>query len=210
MDPNRDPETVPVPRAARFPVELRLPSTFAADRLETWPRVDGRLEFVGGRLWYMPPSGDTQQFVAVDVAFTLRAWAQQHPEFVVGGNEAGIIFGTGEIRAADVAVWNVERVGSLSGGFQRSRPVLAVEVAGRDEDEAQLRQKALWYLARGVRVVWLVLPTDRSCVAMRPGTEDRISAGGSIPAVPELPGLTPSVDTFFAQLNVLGGDPKAP
>ncbi len=59
--PERYDETITLPRAVRFPVELVPPHGFDAESLETWPRVVGRLEWVNGRLLYMPPCGDRQQ-----------------------------------------------------------------------------------------------------------------------------------------------------
>jgi len=41
-----DVETVPVPGSVRFPVELTPPDGFDPARLETWPRVEGRLEWL--------------------------------------------------------------------------------------------------------------------------------------------------------------------
>jgi len=67
-------ETIPVPRAIRFPVELIPPEGFDPERLETWPQVEGRLEYVNGRLLYMPPCGALQQDTVTDVVATLAAW----------------------------------------------------------------------------------------------------------------------------------------
>lgn len=58
---------ITLPRAVRFPVELRPPEDFRSTRLETWPRLAGRLEYVGGRLLYMPSCGDRQQDTVTDV-----------------------------------------------------------------------------------------------------------------------------------------------
>src|SRR5262245_1148158 len=84
----------------RFPVELGSEGIVPLPP-STWPAIDGRLEYVGGRLLYMPPCADTQQDVAVDTAYILRGWSEQSPEFIVGGNEAGMKLG-GDVRAADV------------------------------------------------------------------------------------------------------------
>jgi hypothetical protein len=54
-------ETITLPRAVRFPVELRPPPGFDPERIETWPHVVGRLELVDGRLLYMLPCSDVQQ-----------------------------------------------------------------------------------------------------------------------------------------------------
>src|SRR5947208_7848377 len=82
-----DEATIPVPGTVRFPVELTPPDGFDPARLETWPRVEGRLEWVGGRLLYMPPCGDRQQYTVADVVATLIIWVRAHPEFAVGTNE---------------------------------------------------------------------------------------------------------------------------
>src|SRR5260370_15949804 len=91
------------PDRASPPIALPEPDGFAVEQSQTWPEVTGRLEYVGGRLEYMPPCGEVQQRVAVDVVTELNLWRRKHPEWVVGGNEAGMFLG-GEVRAADAAV----------------------------------------------------------------------------------------------------------
>jgi Uma2 family endonuclease len=182
----------------RFPVEIR-PDGFVVDDRSTWPQAEGRLEYVEGRLLYMPPCADIQQYVATDVTFILRSWAGSHPELVVGSNEAGMQLG-GSVRAADAAVWRRSEVGTASGHVQHVAPVLAVEVSGIDEEEDVLREKARWYRAHGVAAVWLVLPETRQVVIIDESGESRFGVGQALPAHPDLPGLTPPVATFFTQI----------
>jgi Uma2 family endonuclease len=185
-------------RGARFPVEVRHPG-FDPDLPETWPSIVGRFEFVNGRLLYTPPCADTQQYVAVDVVHLLREWSEGRSEFLVGGNEAGMKLGR-DIRGADAAIWRRADAGAPKGRFQQTPPLLAVEVAGEDEGEDDLREKARWYLEHGVRVVWLVLPDSREVVVVDQGATTRHRVGESLSEVPELPGLIPPVARFFAQL----------
>lgn len=191
-----------VPPETRFPVEVDPPPGFVADDLTTWPGDPGRFEYVDGRLLYMPPCGERQSVVAIDVAFTLRSWSLTHPEFVVGGNEVGVAFGRDK-RGIDVAVWRRADLGPRTGGFVRVPPVLAVEVAGQDDREPYLRDKARWYLERGVAVVWLVLPETREVLVLSgsPATrhDSRHGVGDQLPAHEALPGLTPEVAAFFSQ-----------
>jgi Uma2 family endonuclease len=147
-------ETIPLPRAVRFPVELRPPEGFVPERLETWPWLPGTVEFVDGRLLYRPPCADTQQYTVTDVVITLGTWTRSHPGFVLGTNEAGMRL-LGAVRAADAAIRRREKVGRSSGRLQTVPPVLAMEVSGEDETEDALREKALWYLKAGVGAVWL-------------------------------------------------------
>ncbi len=184
----------------RYPVELRPPPGFRPDAPETWPRIPGRLEWVGGRLLLMPLCGDVQQSVASDVTFVLMTWARARTEFVVGSNEAGMIL-EGDARGAEAAVWRVDSLGALTGGFRWVAPILAVEVTGRDEAEAELREKAAWYLARGVSVVWIVLTDSAEVVCLMPDGDLRLRSGERLPAHPALPGLEPMVDDFFCQVR---------
>jgi Uma2 family endonuclease len=148
----------------------------------------------------MPPCVDVQQDAAVDVVHLLRSWSETHPAFIVGGNEAGMKLGS-DIRAADAAVWLRLAAGPSIGRLRQTPPVLAVEVAGQDEDETVLREKARWYLSHGVSVVWLVIPESREVVVVRSDGESRHGLGERLPEEECLPELAPEVARFFAQLD---------
>jgi Uma2 family endonuclease len=177
------------------------PEGFDAGRLETWPQVTGRLEYVGGRLLYMPPIGDLQQDTTTDVVITLGAWVRRNPAFILGTNEAGMRL-AGATRAADAAIWRRKDLGPYEGGLRRVPPVLAVEVAGPDEGDSEqaLRDKAKWYLGVGVKEVWIVLPSTREVLAISPDGERRFGGEERIEAHPELHGLNPKASEVFAQI----------
>ncbi|MBI5478670.1 MAG: Uma2 family endonuclease [Deltaproteobacteria bacterium] len=193
-------ETITLPRALRFPLELLPPDGFDAERLETWPAVPGRLECVDGRLLYMPPCGDRQQDTVTDVVITIGSWVRSHPDFVLGTNEAGMRL-AGSTRAADAAVWRRTDLGAYTGGLRRVPPVLAVEVAGEDEPEAILVAKARWYLEAGVAVVWLVLPETRQVLVLKSDGERRLGAGERLPGHPGLPDLAPLISELLQQVQ---------
>src|SRR5207244_446563 len=109
----------------------------------------------------------------------------------VGGNEAGMMLG-GDVRGADAAVWRRADVLPLTGGFPRTAPVLAVEVAGREDTVEALEQKARWYLDHGVEMVWIAIPRTRTVrVLTRDGFREH-GAGEQLPSHPSLPGLFPT------------------
>jgi Uma2 family endonuclease len=194
-----DEEVVVVPATVRFPVELTPPDGFDPERLETWPRVEGRLEWVAGRLLYMPPCGDLQQLTTSDLVATLVDWARSRPEFAVGTNEAGMLL-RGDVRGAEATIWRRAELGTLHGGLPRISPILAAEVAGRDEGEAALRDKARWYLGAGVSIVWRLFPRLQEVVVLTESGETRHRAGDVLPADPRLPDLAPAVDELFLQV----------
>lgn len=189
-------ETITLPRALRFPVELLPPRGFDEERLETWPPVPGRLECVDGRLLYMPPCGDLQQDTVADIVISLGAWARHHSGYVLATNEAGMRL-LGATRVADAAIWRRADLGAYSGGLRRVPPVLAVEVASDDEPEPTLRAKATWYLEAGVAVVWLVFPDTRSVVVVGNKGETHLTLDERIPPIDSLPGLQLRVDDLF-------------
>jgi Uma2 family endonuclease len=193
-------ELTVVPRAAiRLPLTLEPPPGFDLELAESWPSVTGRLEYVDGRIEYMPPCGGDQQRTAADVVTVLGVWRRSHPEFIVGGNEAGMLL-DGEVRAADAAVWRKQDL-EPGAGFPRVAPILAVEVAGRDDDMVVLSEKAQWYLSHGVTVVWLLDPQERTArVVTRAGPRE-IGTSGRIPDHPELPDLQPTLEELFSQLG---------
>lgn len=193
-------ESIELPRAIRFPVEMIPPVGFDPEEPATWPRVDGHLEFVDGRLWYMPPCGQDQQQTVADVVVTLGVWSRAHPGFVVGTNEAGMRL-LGSTRGADAAVWSRDALGPSTTNLPRVPPVLAVEVAGQDDTEDHLQGKASWYFTAGVRVVWLVLPATREVVVLTPAGEARFGHDARLPEHPALPGLAPAVRELFVQLD---------
>jgi hypothetical protein len=193
-------ELVAVPRSAvRFPLEIPLPEGFASDIPETWPLVEGQLEFVGGKLLFMPPCADRQQETTADVVMTLGVWRRAHPEFIVAANEAGMVL-DGDTRGADAAVWRRSEVGALTGKFRRVPPILAVEVQGELEDEAALRTKARWYVDHDVEVVWLLFPESMRVVVIQRAGEGSFAMGERLPEHDSLPGLCPLVDDLFEQI----------
>lgn len=195
-------ETITLPRAVKFPLELLPPENFDPRRLETWPKVAGRLEFAEGKLLYMPPCGDLQQDTTADVVITLGSWVRTQSGFVLGSNEAGMHL-EGATRAANVAIWRRADLGAYSGGLRRVPPVLAVEVGGpnHEDSEASLRDKAQWYLSAGVAAVWLVLPEQRKVVVITADGESVHEGDERLRGAPELPELAPVAAEFFRQID---------
>ncbi|HYC54098.1 MAG TPA: Uma2 family endonuclease [Candidatus Binatia bacterium] len=193
-------QTIVLPRAVQFPVEMLRPEGFEEDRLETWPKVTGRLECVEGRLLYMPPCEDLQQDTVTDVVVALGAWSREHRDFVLGTNEAGMRLNDAT-RAADAAIWRRADLGAYTDGVRRVPPVLAVEVAGEDEPEPMLMRKASWYLDAGVEVVWIVLPESRELVVVDAAGQTRLTTAAASPQHASLPGLALRVADLFVQIS---------
>lgn len=195
-------EPIVVPRGfLHFPLTVRPPVTFRAEAPSTWPSVPGRLEYVGQELRYMPPCGVNQQKTVADLARVLGNWrVTTGHAFVVGTNEAGMKLGD-DVRAADAAVWPVADQPADRGGLFRVAPALACEVAGRDEGEAALVEKAAWYLDHGTPTVWLLFPATREVWVVTAAGTQRCAVTARVPEPAGLSGLAPPVAELFDQLR---------
>lgn len=148
----------------------------------------------------MPPFADTQGDVVFSINAVLAPWLKRNRRFLGATNEVGMLL-AGSVRAADAALWRREDLSEhLRGTLRRVPPVLAVEVAGQDEDQETLSQKARWYLDHGVLVVWLVFPDSRSVQVVTHEATSRHTQREVLPSHAALPGLAPRVRLFFDQL----------
>lgn len=107
-----------------------------------------RYELRDGHALYCAPTGGDGARRTVVGAQVLAT----DPAVEEAGIDAGYTFGPGDLRAPDVAVGNVpDKPGWIPGV-----PPLAVEYAGRGQDEAALQQKIADFLEAGTRWVWVV------------------------------------------------------
>jgi len=157
------------------------------------------MEYVEGKLLYMPPCADEQAEVVSGVVFELVSWSRNHPDFVVGTNEAGMLLGK-SVRGADAAVWRRDE-NHVVGTLRRTPPVLAVEVAGEEDEVESLKAKARWYLKHGVEMVWLVFPKTRNVSVATTSRTRSFRNGDRLPAPKALKGLEPRVRDLLFQLR---------
>ncbi len=79
-----------VPRiGVAIPLALPIPDGFDAGRPETWPPVEGRLEYVTGRLLFMPRCGAPQAKTVTDVVTELNVGVEVIPASRSGRTRRG-------------------------------------------------------------------------------------------------------------------------
>lgn len=86
-------------------------------------------------------------------------------------------------------------------GASPRAPDVIVEVRAPDENYDDLRDKARWYVANGVRLVWLVFPRPRIVEVYRPGAPSEIlTADDSLEGYDALPGFAlPAARLFITR-----------
>ena len=84
-------------------------------------------------------------------------------------------------------------------GYVERVPVLIVEVVSPSDKASNLRRKVAQYLKRGVPLVWVVYPEERSVSVHRPGRPTaELEWNDDLSAQDVLPGLVCKVSDLFA------------
>jgi len=162
---------------------------------------DHRYELVEGRLVRMTPPGSRHAVVATRIAMLLQQYADARRLGVVmtsGGFR--IRTSPDTVREPDVAFVSRDRIpaSGVPDGFWQGPPDLAVEIVSPTDRRLAVAAKANEYLARGVRLVWVVEPSRGEVTVYQPGAppttlgaEDVLDAGDVIP------GFTCAAQRFF-------------
>jgi Uma2 family endonuclease len=177
-----------------------------AEELERLGR-DGRhrYELVRGELVTMAPAGYAHGNDATEIAWHLRSHVRRHG----GGQvvvEVGFILARDPdvVRAPDVAYVDEARVPppDEQSGFFQGAPDIAVEVLSPGQPAEPFLEKLLFYLAHGVRLVWVVNPVRETVLVLQPPGQIRLLTiqdtldGGDV-----LPGFSVPLAELFAPLR---------
>lgn len=93
---------------------------------------------------------------------------------------------------ADTATPVIER------GAMPRMPDLAIEIKSPDDSLKEMREKAVYYLANGARLVWLIYPEKRLVTVLTKDSEDILTEDDTLDGGDVLPGFTMPVRDIFA------------
>ncbi len=140
-----------------------------ADELERYPQDDYRYELVEGRVLRMSPVGYDHGRVVMQFGSLLHRHLQGRTVGVVV-TEVGfkLAFGPDTVRAPDIAFIGKDRVPSPNTrGFLTGPPDVAIEVLSPDDRPPEVRAKVDQYLARGVALVVVIDPDEKTVTTCR-------------------------------------------
>lgn len=101
-------------------------------------------------------------------------------------------------RLPDISFSSVRRP-LVTKGSVPTMPDLAVEVQSPDDTIKEMREKAIYYLANGAKLVWLVYPRKRIIeIYHANGDIDILHDGDTLSGEDVLPGFTLAVGDIFA------------
>ncbi len=160
------------------------------------PEDGSQTELVRGEVISMPVPGGLHGACCSRVNRTLGNFVDGNRLGHVLSNDAGFIThrDPDSVRGADVSYWSKERLKEVPVGYIDVPPDLAVEVLSPGNTTRAIREKLEEYFERGVRMVWVVSPEDRTVTIYRTLNEGRIlHESATVTGEDVLPGFTCAV-----------------
>ena len=158
------------------------------------PKDDGRYELVEGRLVRMPPEFFSASMIAMTLARIVSTFVHIHKLGICGGEAGGVRTKSGPdtVRAPDFTFISNDRLppGGIPLRWYPTAADLVVEVLSPTDRFVNVLRKVQEYLAAGVRLVWVINPSERSAVVFRPSTPPEIiTDDGALDGEDVLPGF---------------------
>jgi len=133
-------------------------------------------ELVRGEIVIMPPPGGLHGVTCSKVDRRLGAFVDAAGIGTVACNDTGFITerNPDSVRGPDISYWSKERLREVPVGYIEAAPDLLVEVLSPSNTSQQIREKLKEYFAKGVRLVWVIAPEDRTLTIYRTPDEGRV------------------------------------
>jgi Uma2 family endonuclease len=184
-------------------------STAAGSRLLTaeefaalpQPADGSQQELVKGVILTMPPPGFYHGQVCSKIDRKLGVFIDTHKLGWITCNDSGVILARNPdtVRGPDVAYWSRERLPEPHRqGYPNVAPDLVVEVLSPSDVFMHVQRKVHEYLKAGVRLVWILVPEDRSVAVFYTGKQSNILVNGeTLDGEDVLPGFSCPVAELF-------------
>ena len=140
------------------------------------PNDGARQELIRGEIATMPPPGGLHGVCCTNVVLAIGGYVKQHRLGTVACNDAGFVTerGPDSVRGPDISFWTAERLKEVPVGYFEVAPDLAVEVLSPGNTRKQILAKLTEYFEKGVRLVWVLSPEDRTLTIYRTPAEARL------------------------------------
>ena len=140
------------------------------------PADGSQQELVRGEILTMPPPGGLHGVTCLKVGRRIGNFVEDGPGGTVASNDTGFITDRDpdSVRGPDVSYWSKERLKEVPVGYIEIAPDMLVEVLSPSNTSKQIRAKIKEYFARGVRLVWVIAPEDRTLTIYRTPDEGRV------------------------------------
>lgn len=160
------------------------------------PADGSQQELVRGVIITMAPPGGMHGVSCSKVDRTIGHFVEANKLGTVACNDTGVIteHDPDTVRGPDVAYWSSKRLAKVPVGFIDAAPELVVEVLSPSNSSKQIRAKLKEYFQKGVSMVWIVSPEDRTVTVYRSLDEGRLlHENATLSGEDILPGFSCSV-----------------
>jgi Uma2 family endonuclease len=158
----------------------------------------------------VPSPGELHGAICWVVAFVLGGYLYRRGAGYICTNDTGLIVRRKPdgVRGPDVLLFLTGKpVDQLNRGWADQVPALVVEVFSPSDRPGTLNRRVKQYLRRGVPLVWVVYPDERTVDVYRPGVESESLGGDDDLSAPDvLPGFACTVSALF---TLPGTEPAA-
>lgn len=181
--------------------EPRTPPSLTLEEYLAQPEEAPYSEYIDGEVRPKPMPTEDHGALTIEIGGLLREYNRRDRKYYIGGEVRHIARDRGRVYIPDVhATLHSRRIPGQNP--VEVQPDLAIEVLSPDDRATDVLGKVSFYLAIGVRAVWLVDPMGLTVTIYRPDAPiislrdgDTVS-GGDI-----LPGFETIVDEIFSVLD---------
>lgn len=174
-----------------------------AEEFATLPQPsDGsQQELIKGVIVTMPPPSFYHGRICLKVGRKLGNFIEDNNLGTITSNDSGVILARNPdtVRAPDLAYWSYARLPEPpQRGYPSVAPDLVVEVLSPSDVFLSVNKKVHEYLTAGVRLLWVLMPEDRSVTVYRHDRPSVLLANGdTLGGEGVLPGFSCLVGELF-------------
>jgi Uma2 family endonuclease len=176
-----------------------------ADQFYEWchrpENRDRHFELEHGKVVEMSRPGERHGVVCHNVNYLLGSYLRQRRRGRVCSNDTGLILerNPDTVRGPDVFLYDQSQpYDQLHSKYREEVPQLAVEVLSPHDNWGKVLRRVAEFLQRGVAVVWVIDPENRSATVLLPNQLPQVlEENDEITGAPAFPDLRCPVAEFF-------------
>jgi Uma2 family endonuclease len=132
-------------------------------------------ELVRGEVLNMPPPGTLHGVTQMKTGRRLGNFIDAGPGGTLA-SESGFVTerAPDSVRGPDLSYWTKERLREIPVGYAVISPDMIVEVLSPSNTTKKILEKLREYFVKGVRLVWVISPEDRTLTIYRQADEGRL------------------------------------
>jgi Uma2 family endonuclease len=141
----------------------------------------------------MPPPGGLHGVCCSKADRKIGAFVDENDRGTVACNDTGFVTerDPDSVRGPDISYSSKERLKEVPVGYIEIAPDLLVEVLSPSNTRKQILAKLREYFAKGVKLVWVISPEDRTLTVYRTLNEGRLlHESATVSGEDVLPGFT--------------------